>query len=173
MASEVDRNTWCTPQEIADCIAKMWGAPDLDPCSNERSIIHAATRYVLPQDGLALPWHGKVYCNPPYSDPGPWMRRCRSHACQTTFVDSNEAIACIIADPSTKWWQSAIWRKNESGEVVMLANAVCFPDHRVKFIPPPGAKVSSMTRPVALPYWGPNVDAFDAAFASLGKVVKL
>lgn len=169
----VDRNSWCSPQEIADCIAAFWGAPDLDPCSNDRSIIHALTRYCLPDDGLTLPWHGRVYCNPPYSDPGPWVQRCLRHAQQTTIGLPNESIACIIADPSTKWWQSAIWRKDEDGETVMLADAVCFPDHRVKFIPPPGAKVSSMTRPVALPYWGPHAKRFAACFAPLGKVVLL
>jgi hypothetical protein len=161
--ADIDRNSWCSPQEIADCIAAFWGTPDLDPCSNERSIVHALTRYALPQDGLSLPWTGRVYCNPPYSDPGPWVRKCAAHG-----ANGGETIACIIADPSTKWWTGAIWRTD-----VALADAVCFPDHRVKFIPPPGANVSSMSRPVALPYWGQNKLGFARAFGSLGKVVLL
>lgn len=173
MSDDVDRNAWCTPQDIVDALASLWGAPDLDPCSNERSIVHALTRYALPDDGLSLPWYGKVYCNPPYSDPGPWVRRCLRHAQQTTIGAPNESIACIIDDPSTKWWQSAIWRRDEDGVAVPLASAVLFPDRRVKFIPPPGAKVSSMSRPVALPYWGPHAKAFALAFAHLGKVVRL
>lgn len=30
-------------------------------------------------DGLAQPWHGIVWCNPPYSDAGPWCRRWAEH----------------------------------------------------------------------------------------------
>lgn len=27
------------------------------------------------EDGLSRPWSGVVFCNPPYSDIGPWMRK--------------------------------------------------------------------------------------------------
>lgn len=147
-----------------DCIATLWGAPDTDPCSNERSIVHAPLRYQLPQDGLSLPWLGRVYCNPPYSDPGPWVEKCMAHA----QASGDGVIACVIADPSTRWWRKAIWRPSEP-----LASAVCFPDHRIRFLPPPGANVSSMSRPVALPYWGPDAPGFARAFSPLGKVVLL
>lgn len=48
------------------------GSIDLDPCSNEHSVVGAEYSYDLSkgQDGLELPWtpyRGNVFVNPPYS----------------------------------------------------------------------------------------------------------
>lgn len=160
-----DRDTWCTPQEIVDALLRLWPrGPDLDPCTNARSVVPYRRRYTAADriDVTEQTWTGHVYCNPPFSDTGPWARKMSMHG--------DGVVGCVLADPSVSWWRD-IW----------TADAICFPDHRVKFIPPPGVKPSSFSRPIALPFWTSDSDAsedhqlgaFDIAFSPLGKVVHL
>ena len=52
---------WCTPQKYVDAIKEFFdGEIDLDPCSNDNSIIGAKIEYKLPfKDGLWSPWNFK------------------------------------------------------------------------------------------------------------------
>ena len=77
-------------------------------------------------------------------------------------------------EPNVKGWDRDEWTREQ-------AVAACFPDHRVKFLPPPGVKPSSFSRPITLPMWASATDhsrevqlhAFEWAFGPLGKVVHL
>jgi hypothetical protein len=161
-AIEVDdanRDSWCTPLEVVEALLRLWpGGIDLDPCSNSRSIVPARTRWDIADDGLARPWFGHVYCNPGYSRgvTAAFFDRCRVPPCE-------DVVGCCLCDPSVGWWSQHVWR----------ADAVCFPDHRVDFIPPPDVKADGFNRAVALPYWGTEIDAFKETFAPLGRVVLL
>jgi hypothetical protein len=54
--------TWLTPRWITDPL----GAFDLDPCGHPNWPI-ATEHYIWPEsDGLMMPWHGRIFCNPPY-----------------------------------------------------------------------------------------------------------
>ncbi len=67
---------WCTPRHVAFLIGKV----DTDPCSNEHSMINAAQSYRAEDDGLSKSWTGRLYVNPPYSDPAPWVNRWIIHS---------------------------------------------------------------------------------------------
>lgn len=62
---------WGTPPPIATLARELLdGAIDLDPCSEAafEHVVGAARSYSLldrQEDGLALPWIGRVLCNPP------------------------------------------------------------------------------------------------------------
>lgn len=69
IGSHVDRSAhtstdeWLTPPAIIDAL----GPFDLDPASPiERPWPTAARHYTIEDDGLAQPWAGMVWCNPPY-----------------------------------------------------------------------------------------------------------
>lgn len=72
-----DRDSLCTPPWLwrLALAAENRERFDLDPCSNEWSTVPAAARIALPADGLALPWAGCIWLNPPYSDVRPWFDR--------------------------------------------------------------------------------------------------
>jgi hypothetical protein len=55
---------------------------DLDVCAPPGGVawIPAKRFYTQADDGLVAPWKGRVWMNPPYSDPGPWVRRFIEHA---------------------------------------------------------------------------------------------
>jgi hypothetical protein len=60
-------NTWFSPPDI---LAALGGADsfDLDPCSHvERPWPTAKQHYTQEDNGLILPWSGRVWLNPPYS----------------------------------------------------------------------------------------------------------
>ena len=90
---------WLTPRWIVDAL----GPFDLDPCApppERRLWATASQHYDETQDGLSLPWHGLVWCNPPY---GPhtksWLRRCADHG---------DAIALVCARTDTRWFHEHV-----------------------------------------------------------------
>ena len=61
-------DAWATPFDILDRLYRvMDGAFDLDPCSpgRGRCRVRAGVHYTAEDDGLALPWNGRVYMNAP------------------------------------------------------------------------------------------------------------
>jgi hypothetical protein len=44
-------------------------------------VVPARARYTVADDGLAQPWYGAVWCNPPFSDSTPWAERFIEHRC--------------------------------------------------------------------------------------------
>lgn len=108
---------WYTPPEIFRALGLTF---DLDPCAPplpEASWIPARERYTQPQDGMALPWNGSVWLNPPYAtQTARWVGR---------LADHGDGIALTFTRTDTPWWQAAVDR----------ADIVCFPIGRVEFIP--------------------------------------
>ncbi len=55
---------WYTPKGIIDALGHF----DLDPCAASNRLWNIAdTNYTIEDNGLVLPWFGRVFCNPPYS----------------------------------------------------------------------------------------------------------
>ncbi len=60
-------NTWFSPPAILDALGGA-GSFNLDPCSHlDRPWPTAREHYTQEDDGLVLPWFGRVWLNPPYS----------------------------------------------------------------------------------------------------------
>lgn len=60
---------WYSPPEIVEPARDLLGGFDLDPasCPDAQEVVDAAGYYTSGDDGLAQPWPGRVWCNPPYS----------------------------------------------------------------------------------------------------------
>ena len=54
---------------------------DIDVCAPEGGVswIPAIKSYSLQDDGLLQDWHGLIWCNPPYSNPKPWIEKFIKH----------------------------------------------------------------------------------------------
>jgi len=91
---------WLTPPEIINAL----GAFDLDPCSPvSRPWPTAAEHFTILDDGLKKPWHGRVWCNPPYgAEAAKWLARCADHG---------RATALIFARTETKMFFEHVWKK--------------------------------------------------------------
>lgn len=103
-----DRMDWNTPQCVVDLLNAAWPGVDLDPCSNENSIVNARKVFTIDDDGLAQPWDvpddGLIYVNPPYGRAlGDWAKKIDS---EHTFRRS--IVTLVPARVDTKWWHTLV-----------------------------------------------------------------
>ena len=75
---------------------------DLDVCAPPGGLpwIPAKHHYSITDDGLAQPWYGNVWMNPPYSSSGVWIRK---------FIQHNNGIAIVPfarSKPMLELWAS-------------------------------------------------------------------
>jgi len=166
-----DNKDWGTPAKYVDAVREFFGGEiDLDPCSNEWSLVNALVQYRLPkQDGLKASWKFKrIYVNPPYgldrrSGTGikNWLNRCAyAHQCY-----GSEVLALVPVATNTGHWKKYVFGK---------ARSICFlADTRLKFLVngENGGKGAPMS--CAMIYWGQDHDRFKAAFRKFGAVLSL
>lgn len=113
-----DTDVWLTPPYIL----KALGEFDLDPCAPvERPWRIARQHYTKADRGLSMPWHGRVWLNPPYgSEAAHWLKRLAEHG---------DGIALIFARTETAYFFDHVWG---------AADALRFLRGRVKFHYPDG-----------------------------------
>ena len=89
---------WLTPPEI---LARL-GAFDLDPCAPAlRPWDTAKEHYSLLLNGLRMPWHGRVWCNPPFGrEAAKWLDKMWCHG---------DGIALIPARTETVMFYESVW----------------------------------------------------------------
>ena len=90
--------TWLTPPEILRAL----GAFDLDPCCPPFMPWTTAARMLTPEDdGLAHPWAGRVWLNPPWGHKAtPWLERLAAHG---------NGIALLPARTETRAFFAHVW----------------------------------------------------------------
>lgn len=90
---------------------------DLDVCAPPGGVpwVPCERYFTMSDDGLTQPWSGRVWMNPPYSKPAPWVDRFLSHG---------HGVALLPFAKSA--WFDRIWAS---------ADAVCAPGvHASKFV---------------------------------------
>jgi len=117
-----DTDEWATPPDLLRPLDRAVGGFDLDPCSGaeERSI--APETYSEEDDGLARPWFGSVWCNPPYSAADDWADKARGEASR----DEVDTVVLLLASrTSTAWFQD---RTAEGDRVCFIRGRLRFGD---------------------------------------------
>jgi hypothetical protein len=159
--ADKDRDRYCTPPPIARRIRRQWrmGA-DTDPCYDPQGARLAQTLYDIRQgqDGLVLPWYGKVWLNPPYSAPAPWLKRAALHYLR----GHGEVLAIVNVQSATRYWHQWVWP---------VATAICFLDHRVDFLYE-GVPEKGNRDQQAILYYGDDLAGFYRACGSAGVIVR-
>ncbi len=96
-----------TPPEVIELVRACFGGEiDLDPCSNsiQQPNVPARRHIAKSENGLAQPWSGNVYVNPPYGDEIiAWVEKC------VTEYQEGRADAIILLTPArtdTFWWHA-------------------------------------------------------------------
>lgn len=107
--------THLTPRFLLEAL----GAFDLDPCAAPKPRPWPTARVMNSEvdgDGLAMPWFGRVFCNPPFDSRvvGRWVLKLAEHG---------NGILLIHARTETRWF-APIWEK---------ADGILFYGKRVKF----------------------------------------
>lgn len=97
-----DSAEWYTPRWLVDQLADEFGEFDLDPCATAESA-KAPAWYTRQDNGLALPWYGRCWMNPPYGYgvTGQWVAKARRE------VDAGHAdlvVALLPARTDAQWF---------------------------------------------------------------------
>lgn len=134
------KDEWLTPP----LIVKALGTFDLDPCMPEnRPWDTAKVHFTKKENGLLMPWDGRVWCNPPYGDQAKlWLKRCAEHG---------NCTALVFARTETRMFFDWVWDK---------AKALLFVKGRIKFFHVNGVEGESAGAPsVLIAYDKQNADA--------------
>ena len=162
---------WGTPEKYVNAVRDFFrGHIDLDPCSNEYSIVHARTEYQLPKnDGLRESWNfPTIYINPPYGLDKEHSTSIKDWLCRCAMAHrqfKSEVLALVPVATNTGHWKRYVFGK---------ATAVCFLyDTRLRFLVngQNGGKGAPMS--CAMIYWGQDFDRFYSVFSRFGAVVDI
>lgn len=124
-----DKDITLTPLNLIESL----GTFDLDPCGVPH---HLTAREIisLPRNGLLEPWRGRVWLNPPYSNPSPWLQKLSEHGHGT---------ALVLNSTDAKWFHD--FGLNRASGMFLLKG-------RPKFMRLDGSRVSIMRGVVLFAY---------------------
>ena len=151
-------DVWLTPPHI---LTALGGADsfDLDPATPPVQPWRTArARYTEADDGLALPWFGRVWLNPPYSRPAyeRFMAKMARH---------DHGVSLIFARTETAAFHAYVWR---------AASALLFFDGRLFFHHPDGRRAKGNAgAPSVLCAYGPADADILANCGLAGQFVRL
>jgi ParB family transcriptional regulator, chromosome partitioning protein len=119
--------------------------------------VQAKRYYTKDDDGLKQKWRGKVFLNPPYSDPTPFI---------DTFIKGyevgvvSEAILLENTDASSRWFHRSM----------MVCSAMCFASTRIKFKSGVNGKEGAPRYSSLFFYFGSDVEKFARRFSTIGSI---
>jgi len=160
-----DSDSWCSPPEITVPLHDLYGEVDVDPCSNDRSLV--AARLKLSRGGLVRPWvlvprpmTRVVYQNDPYSQAAAWTAKML-HEIEVGHV--RELVRLCMMSTSAHWWRDQCLKPKHNPRILGL--------QRIAFLDPDapkaGMKRMSCRFEPALIYFGPSPRKFERTFAHL------
>jgi len=115
---------WYTPIELIRSLGQF----DLDPCAPMEPLWRTATRMVnKEEDGLKVEWAGRVWCNPPYSQP------LLTQFCEKMAAHDN-GILLLFSRTGNKVFQETLFP---------ACHSIFFMRHRVRFYSPDGSRGGS------------------------------
>jgi ParB family chromosome partitioning protein len=155
-------DSWGTPPEWIDLARKVMGGIDLDPASNAhaQATVCAEHYHTSSDDGLKHEWRGRIWLNPPYSQPA--IQEFAEKLLNEIDAE-HVAQACVLVNNATdtKWAQL----------LLRMCDAVLFPAGRIAFILPGTDKLLEGARQgQMLIYFGKNTKRFESVCASAGWV---
>ena len=154
-SARMKNDEWLTPPEILHALGQF----DLDPCApadDRRPWNTASHHYSVNDDGLSQPWHGRVWCNPPFGKEAvKWLRKLAAHG---------NGVGLIPARTETAMFYECVWG---------LADAICFIKGRPHFHYVDGTRAAANSgAPICLIAYGvENVQALRSA--KLGIVLEI
>lgn len=154
-----------TPRVWIERARTAMGGIDLDvaSCDYAQQVVQAARYYTQEEDALTLPWAGRVWMNPPYSDPFPWVERLIGFYQAGTIT----AAITLLNIATTPAWARLLWRGGYR---------VCLLHERIQFELGPWATAEEQEenkkndRDQFVWYLGSNPRRFADVFAPFGSI---
>lgn len=155
-------DSWGTPPEWIDLARRVMGDIDLDPASNNEAqrVVNAKRFFTKNTNGLEQKWSGRVWMNPPYSQP---LVTQFAEKLVASIESGDVTQACVLVNNATdaKFLQLMLSR----------CSAALFPRGRIPFlIPGSGESLTGTRQGQTFLYFGPNTKQFVEAAKPLGWV---
>ncbi len=151
-------NEWYTPDKYIEAAREVMGDIDLDPATSEfgQNRIKAKKYYTIENSGLDEEWQGRVWLNPPYSQPdiSLFIKKISS---EYKAGNVKEAIILTHNHTDTGWFHRAARR----------AAKICFTKGRINYESQSG-EIAHPTQGAAFFYYGPNTEEFISVFKQFG-----
>lgn len=151
---------WYTPPKVIEAAREVLGGIDLDPasCGFAQRTVRASAYFDADTDGLAQPWRGRVFLNPPYGALGP---KFTAKALAEHEAGNLSAAILLLSGYSfdTNWFRP-LWDC-----------LLCFTDGRISFYNALGEPGCPSTATV-FAYLGAEPDRFAKVFDQFGAVVE-
>lgn len=137
---------WETPQEFFDKWNDVFEF-DLDAAATPENA-KAPKFYTVEDDGLAQPWEGAVWCNPPYGRQiGKWVEKAYSEA-----IKHGAAVVMLIpAKTETRWWHDYV---TKASEIHFVKGRIQFGDSGVNAPFPSAVVVFGGMADTPIVHWG-------------------
>lgn len=161
-----DSDEYYTPPYIIEAAQSVLGDIDLDPasCEQAQTVVQATRYFSKADDGLEQRWQGRVWLNPPFSDPKPFVFRAIAE-----YESGNVTEAIVLTNNGTE---------TEWGQALLSRYPVCF----VGYGGPNGSRISFWKNDPNEPrtgnryaqmifYLGDDVARFVAVFSRYGAVL--
>lgn len=160
---DLDTNEWYTPLFLLKLVQEFYQGEFLDPasCPEVEPYVKASKFYFKEEDGLKQSWSGRIWLNPPYSQPlvTQFTQKLISEYKKKNIT---EALLLVNSCTETKWFQDVA--KNCDRRLDILG--------RLRFWNP--VKTSNSPRyGQCLFYFGENCNQFENKFNDLGIIYKL
>lgn len=163
---QVGRCDWRTPPEVLERVRFVFGDQiGLDPATAPDNPTEAKVFFT--ERGLEQSWnpHRDIFMNPPWSKKESlyawhWAAAMWLHNDENP---SKQMIEVLPASVNAKWFHK--W--------VMPSSAICFPEGRIAYVPPPGELTTdSPTFDSCIAYFGPAPLHFKGCFEDFGEVLR-
>jgi hypothetical protein len=160
--ADYESDEWYTPAEYIEAARQVMGAIDLDPASSDlaQTVVQAGVHLTRFEDGLRQArWiHQRIWLNPPYSNPGPWIEKLVLEHQAGPYC--TEAIVLVNNATETSWFQMLLERF-----------PICLPARRLAFWRHDHANVGAR-QGQAFFYIGPNAAKFQEIFSQFGPILR-
>lgn len=162
-----EKKDWNTPPKYVKLVNEMFGEIDLDPCSNEFSMVDAKNKYILPTNGLEESWdHKRIFVNPPYgrNTDGTTIYNWIEKGTESSKL-GNELLFLIPVATNTKHFKNLIYKH---------AKGICFlADTRLKFWSNGKEDKKGAPMSCCMIYFGNNYKKFEEIFKDSGKCFEI
>jgi hypothetical protein len=158
-------NEWYTPARYVEAAREVMGSIDLDPasCKEANMVVKATHYYTERENGLEQPWHGNVWCNPPYgrvqsktSRQLLWFTKLLQEYKQGNI---QQALFLTTSDTDEKWFR------------LLWDYPICFTDHYIYFNRPHQKHVKQFFGS-CFTYMGDSEQRFIDIFSEFGTVAR-
>lgn len=144
------RDCWATPERFFAGLNRRFRF-EIDVCASSDNA--KCSFFTESEDGLSRPWAPhRCWCNPPYSDIGPWAKKSYQEALHGSLV-------AMLVPPRTDslWWH----------QYALRADLLLWVQGRIRFVPPPGVKESQPREPSVVVVWQhcagmPRIETIDS-----------